>query len=300
MIMASQSVLRYLRALRVVFCLLYSISTHQHQPPCAVPTCAPPAFSAPVKLRLGDEVTFTEPPHVGHRGETIVQEGFVHSFVLEVITLAGYQRREMRPRCTYKKHRGYLSAAIAKKNLSRVVPQQHQQPQHGSNSSSSSSSSSQAGEAGGGDAGNNSRTADGPPPPPPGKGKQPAAAAAAAAGRSSSVSSIGGGWGSSLSGGKFSSSAGVGAAAAASADRSVQSWGQGRCEHVAAGEESNYKNGKVRRGEPRYMHSLQRLVWSVIFGLGFGVIFVALSLSARGLLLCWCGKNLRSAHKATP
>lgn len=154
-----------------------------------------------MRLRLGDEVTFKEPPHLGHRGEKIVQEGYIHSFISEVSGLPDDEaRRETKARCAYKKHRGYLSAGIALSDLT-LVPQQGK---HGS---------SQAGGAGNGSCGNGAV----------GKGKQPK--------------------GSPLSGGKGSSSAGAGAAAVS--DQSVQSWGQGRCKHVAAGETCNHKNGKV-------------------------------------------------------
>lgn len=147
-----------------------------------------------MRLRLGDEVTFEETPHLGHRGEKITQEGYIHSFDRE-------ERGDTKARCAYKKHAGYLSAEIALSDLS-LVPRQ---PQHGSSS-----------RAGGAGSSSGAATAVG-------KGKHPK--------------------GSSLLGGKGSSSAG----AAASSGRSVRSWGDGRCEHVAAGVECNHKNGKVRK-----------------------------------------------------
>eukprot|EP00903_Cladosiphon_okamuranus_P012253 g11491.t1 len=155
---------------------------------------------APVRLRLGDEVTFKEQPYLGHRGEEITQEGYIHSFeVMEASDLFGHEkeRGETKARCAYKKHMGYLSAGIALSDLTLVL----QQPQHGSSQT--------------GGAGNSSGTNGA-----VGKGKQPK--------------------GSPPSGRKGSSSAG----AAAISTQSVQSWGQGRCEHVATGEEHNHKDGK--------------------------------------------------------
>lgn len=167
-------------------------------------------------MRLGDDVTFEEPSHVGYPGEKTFQEGFIHSLEPEASSggLAGggggdgeEERGEIRARCSYKKHTGFLSAAMRLSELSLVVVPQ--QPQQGS---------SRAGGAGSNGSGANAAAA--------GKGKQPA-------GRSSS--------------GKPSSAAGAGSTS--NADRSAQSWGQGRCEHVAAGVSCNHKNGKVgKRG----------------------------------------------------
>ncbi|CAM9834372.1 unnamed protein product, partial [Pylaiella littoralis] len=170
----------------------------------------------PVKVRLGDETTWLEAPHLARPGEKKLQSGHVHS--LDDLYGAGV----VMACCTYKNHRGYLSAPIGLKDLMLVPPPAENRPAAKASPVASHGGCASAG----------SSDADG--------------------ARDVAVLSLSGATSSSSS--SSSSSAAVAAAAAAAAasrdraaatgKRSVQSWGQGKCEHVVSEKRPNHKNGK--------------------------------------------------------
>ncbi|CAM9277542.1 unnamed protein product [Ectocarpus sp. 12 AP-2014] len=165
----------------------------------------------PVRVRVDDLVRWWELPYMAVPGkdERKQQIGYVYS--LEDHNDDG---RDMEAFCTYRHQPGYLSAAISLKDLELVLT-----PPQGERAGSRSTGSGAGGESGGGGGGGGSsdRGGDG------------------GGGGGSSSTGSGSGGGSSVS----SLSAG-----GSRPSVTVQSWGRGKCEHVEAGSEVNYKNGK--------------------------------------------------------
>lgn len=191
-----------------------------------------------MRVSLGDEVTWLEAPHLARPGEKKLQLGHVHS--LDDLYGAG----AVTACCTYKNHRGYLSAPIQLKDLTLVPPPKEERP---AARASPVVSHGGSGSAGSSDAGS---------------------------GRSllGVVSSLSAAKPSSLSSSSSSSAAAVAAASAVAAapvdaavstgERSVQSWGRGKCEHVESGERPNHRSGKVWKMYSTAQHSTA-VCWDV-------------------------------------
>jgi len=231
-----------------------------------------------VKLRLGDEVTFLEEPFLGRPGEKKVQEGFVHFFDLDDGSSDGdgdgdddadgagergpgrdKMKMKMKAFCAYKKYPGYVSKGLDLGGASLMPRRRGASNQVAAGAGARSTTGSTISSIGGSSDGSGSSSGSGSFPTAP-EGKQPAGAANRIGGSATSNGGIGGGIGLSSPGAKVfpsssssasasssSSAAAASASASASSDRSVQSWGGGKCKHVLAGDELNHKDGKVRR-----------------------------------------------------